>query len=86
MKGDALQPTHAKWRKSVLVLQAAELTLYGDPSPIQIAEPLRLSRDQRRCTAPVRWNQGELLRLACPERNDGVDAARLALGLDALSV
>ncbi len=47
MERDALKPSHAKWAKPVLVLQATEGAFDRSASPVEVAPPLRLARDER---------------------------------------
>jgi len=45
VKADALQAASAKRSQSVVVLQASELALNGNPAPVEIAEPLSVASD-----------------------------------------
>lgn len=86
MKLHALQAAHAEHRETVLALQVREL-LFGERAPrVEAAEPLRVACDMREAARAVADREDDLLALRSLYRDDGMHAARLALGVDALDV
>jgi hypothetical protein len=82
----AFQPSHAERPESVLMFQPSEFALNRYAASIEVAEPLRMPRDMREPTRPVGERENDLLALRSLHGDDGVTAARLALGVDALYV
>jgi hypothetical protein len=85
VKLDAVQATDAQREKAVVVFQLSELALHGCTPPVEVAEPLSVTRDTReQPTADTR--HGELLTASATERDDRFTAARFALGIDTVVV
>ena len=61
----ALQAAHAERRETVVVLQAAELTLDSTAPVVEVAETVGAAWDERRQTPSVRRDQDWLVRPAC---------------------
>jgi hypothetical protein len=80
---DALQPAHAEYREAVFPLAVGELFFDQRAAAVEALEPLSASRDAREHAATRRHGQDWLLGLRAPERHDGIDAASLALAVDA---
>src|SRR4051794_3032143 len=71
VKLHTLQAAHAQGAESVFVLQAAELALDSGAAAIEVAEPLRVSRDVREQSPARRNRQYDLLALHAFKRDDG---------------
>ena len=79
MEPDALQAPDAKRRKSVIVLQASELTLNSGAASRQLVEPLAVAPDLGEQPPAKRERENWLPCLRTSERNNRVAAAFLAL-------
>ena len=85
MKLDALQAADPKRDKTVLVFERSEATLYRSAAPVEVAEPLRVSRDAReKPTADTR--HGQLPTASATKRDDRFTSPCFALGVDAVVV
>src|SRR4051794_15067905 len=83
VKLDALQAANAERRERVFALQVGELLFDQCAAAVERAEPFGVPCDAREQTASRRERKGWLLAFCASERDDGIDAASLALGMDA---
>jgi hypothetical protein len=86
VKLDAGKSTRAERCEAVVVLQVAEFALDGGAPPVEIPEPLHVTRDAREQPPSERERQSWLALLCATERDDRFAAALLALGVDAAVV
>jgi hypothetical protein len=75
---DTLQPTNAKRREAVDVLQVAERPLDSRSAPVEVTEALRVARDTREQATAESERQGWLVRLRTTERDNRVAVPRFA--------
>jgi hypothetical protein len=81
VKLDPLQAAHPERCKAVVVLQAPELTLYGNSVTVEVAEPLAATRDEGSNPATVRGNhRDETLHVLGGSKGDHGSALALCAG------
>lgn len=83
MEGNTLQSAHPQRRESVLVLQAAELTLHCRATTVKIAEALSVAADAREQPSARGDGQDDVLPLHAAHGDDRIASALFALGVDA---
>jgi hypothetical protein len=77
------EATDAERGESVIDLQACELALNGGAATVEVAEPLRVTRDARKEPSARRNRHDRLPALCAAERNDRLAAALLDLRVHA---